>query len=186
MMLMKTSLLSATRLLGAAALSAAYLCVLPGSVLAKDHDDDHDHDHDHDKHHKADHHDHDHDKGHDREVYLARPRSTFTLSLGDGYAGHGYYYGPANAGYYYERPEVRYFANREAAPREYYAPSQSGGHSVGAAVQQALARKGYYSGVVDGEIGPQSHRAIARYQAEHGLRPTGEISSSLTHALGLD
>ena len=123
----------------------------------------------------------DHDRN--RASYRSHPRSGFTLSFGTGYAGRGYYYGPPNSSYYYERPEVRYYATRNAAPREYY--SREYNHSEGAAVQQALSQRGYYGGGIDGRIGPQSRRAIARYQADRGLRVTGGVSSSLLQSLGL-
>lgn len=53
------------------------------------------------------------------------------------------------------------------------------------AVQRALAERGYYYGAIDGQIGPMSRRAIAAFQAEAGLPPTGEITSSLLRALRL-
>ncbi len=169
------------RTLGAAAIAA--VMTLPQASYAKDKDHDDNHGHGKSKHSKGHHDDH---NDHDRVVYSSRPRSTFTLSLGDGYRGRGYYYGPANSSYYYERPEVTYYATREAAPREYYSRDEGrGGMSTGASVQSALARRGYYSGAVDGAIGPQSRRSIARYQAEHGMRPSGEITTQLLQSLGL-
>ena len=152
-------------------MAVAYLLALPLASHAKDHDDD--------KHHK-----HHHDD-HDRVVYLSHPRSSFALSLGDGYAGRGYYYGPSNSPYYYERPDVRYYATREAAPREYYSHETYHRNSTDIAVQRALARRGYYRGPIDGDIGPGSRHAIAHYQEEHGMRVTGSISSSLLNSLGL-
>jgi Putative peptidoglycan binding domain len=119
---------------------------------------------------------------HDRQYYTSRPRSTFVLSLGTGYAGRGYYYGPANSSYYYQRSDVRYFATREAAPREYYGNE---GYGNNAAVQRELSRRGYYNGSIDGAIGPKSSRAIARYQRDNGLRQSGTISQSLLRSLGL-
>lgn len=118
----------------------------------------------------------------DRQYYTSRPRSTFVLSLGTGYAGRGYYYGPANSSYYYQRSDVRYFATREAAPREYYGNE---GYQDNTAVQRELARRGYYNGLLDGAIGPKSSRAISRYQRDNGLRQTGTISQSLLGSLGL-
>ncbi|MCE9519997.1 MAG: peptidoglycan-binding protein, partial [Verrucomicrobia bacterium] len=165
------------RKLDATTIAVVCLLTLPQITQAKDHDDDHGRGHD-SKHHKSKHH------NHDRSVYLSHPRSSFILSLGNGYAGRGYYYGPQNSPYYYERPDVRFYATREAAPREYYGQSYSN-NSGDAAVQRALARRGYYQGSIDGELGPQSRRAIARYQADHGLRATGIISSSLLQSLGL-
>lgn len=122
---------------------------------------------------------------HDRQYYTSRPRSTFVLSLGTGYAGRGYYYGPPNSPYYYQRPEVSYYATREAAPREYYGNGGYHRNSTDASVQSALARRGYYSGSIDGDIGPQSRRSIARYQRDNGLRSTGYINDSLLRSLGL-
>ena len=160
-------------------MAATCFLTLPLASQAKDKD------HDDDKHgHKSKHHKTHHDD-HDRSVYLSHPRSSFTLSLGTGYAGRGYYYGPQNSPYYYESPGVRYYATREAAPREYYSHQSYSSNSGDAAVQNALARRGYYRGSIDGEIGPQSRQAIARYQADHGLRATGVISSSLLQSLGL-
>ncbi len=118
----------------------------------------------------------------DRQYYTSRPSSTFVLSLGTGYAGRGYYYGPPNSPYYYQRSDVRYFATREAAPREYYGNE---GYRYNSAVQRELSRRGYYNGSVDGAIGPQSRRAISRYQRDNGLRQSGTISDSLLRSLGL-
>ena len=131
---------------------------------------------------RDDHSGHEHDRA--RSHYHSRPRTSFSLNFGTGYAGQGYYYGPADVPYYYERPDVRYYRTRESAPREYWGSGYRE-ESVGASVQQALARRGYYQGPIDGQIGPYSRREIARYQADQGLRPTGLISSSLLRSLGL-
>ena len=168
---MKTNPVFHSTFLGAATLVAACLLTLHQTSFAKDHDDDRP-SHGNKKSHHSD---------HDRQSYVSRPRSSFTLSLGTGYAGRGYYYGPSGSSYYYERPEVQYYATREAASREYYSSEDSGD----AAMQRALAKRGYYQGAVDGQIGPQSRRAIARYQADQGMRPTGTISDSLIRSLGL-
>jgi len=119
-----------------------------------------------------------------RQAYASHPGSGFSLTFGTGYAGRGYYYGPPNSPYYYQRSDVRYYATRELAPREYRQPVYRSG-SVSSAVQRELARRGFYQGYIDGQIGPQSRRAIAGYQQSRGLRPTGEINSSLLYSLGL-
>ncbi len=170
---MKTTSVS---LLGAATLAAAMFFSVPVTSQARDRD------HDHHRHHSTRHH-----SSHGRDYYLSRPRSSFTVSLGTGYAGRGYYYGPAGADYYYERPGVTYYRSVTAIPREYgyYRSGYSSGGSTSASVQAALARRGYYHGPIDGDIGPGSRRAIARYQADHGLRPTGAITSSLLNSLGM-
>lgn len=122
---------------------------------------------------------------HDRQAYISRPSSTFILSFGNGYAGQGYYYGPPNSSYYYQRSDVRYFANRESAPREYYRSERYRESSTDVSVQRALASRGYYRGSIDGQIGPRSRRAIATYQQDRGMRPTGHITSQLLDSLGL-
>ena len=128
-----------------------------------------------------------------REYYQSRPRSTFSITLGDGYAGRGYYYGPANSPYYYEGTGVQYYRSRDLVPSNYFNDGNNNGssnrfrgHSVSASVQRALAERGFYRGPVDGDIGPGSRRAIAHFQEEHGLRPSGEIDEPLLRALRLD
>lgn len=139
----------------------------------------------------SDHND-DHDHHHSRTAYFSHPHASFSLSFGNGYAGQGYYWGPPNAAYYYQRPEVRYYRSRDYVPRAYlrgYSGYGSPGYGYsgygGASVQRALARQGYYYGPIDGDIGPGSRRAIARYQADRGLRVTGSITPGLLDSLGL-
>jgi hypothetical protein len=169
---MKTLALTFARKLTTATLATACFFALPTASHAKDKDKGRSK---HDKHEDKHHHD-------DHEHYSSRPRSSFTLSFGSGYAGRGYYYGPANSSYYYRQPGVTYYRSREA----YYGPSASRGNSVDVAVQQALARRGYYYGRIDGDIGPASRRSIARYQDDCGLRVTGSINASLLDSLGID
>ena len=54
------------------------------------------------------------------------------------------------------------------------------------AAQQQLARQGYYRGQIDGIFGPETQRAIMRYQREHGLRVTGYLTIDTREALGLE
>jgi hypothetical protein len=139
-------------------------------------------------HHRKDRHDRHDDHDHDRRTYYSRPSSSFVLTLGTGYAGRGYYYGPPGASYYHNAPGVRYYSSRSSVPRQYWGSTGSydGGYSrTEASVQAALARRGYYNGPIDGDIGSGSRRAIARFQANHGLTPTGSINQSLLRALGL-
>lgn len=129
--------------------------------------------------------------GNSTPVTAVRSIPGYVVALGNGYQGRGYYYGPANTQYYEKRQGVRYYSTYEEVPREYYSNGQgSNGHyreanSVGASVQQALARNGYYNGPVDGQIGPKSRRSIAAYQQDHGLAVTGNINSALMASLGL-
>lgn len=126
---------------------------------------------------------HSHDR--DRTVYLSRPSSTFVLSFGDGYRGKGYYYGPANSTYFYERQGVTYYRTREAAPRRYYSSQQEAPSRTEASVQRALAQRGYYRGPIDGDLGRGSRAAISRYQADRGMRVTGDVNTDLLRSLGL-
>jgi len=57
--------------------------------------------------------------------------------------------------------------------------------SIVAAAQERLAREGYYRGEIDGVVGPETRRAVARYQGNHGLRVNGNLTPDTLAALGL-
>ncbi len=50
-------------------------------------------------------------------------------------------------------------------------------------LQELLAEKGFYSGGIDGRIGPNSKEAIKAFQHKRGLAPDGEPSQDLLQAL---
>lgn len=52
-------------------------------------------------------------------------------------------------------------------------------------VQRRLARRGYYHGLLDGIVGPETRSAIASFQADHGQRPDGMITQQVVSSLGL-
>jgi hypothetical protein len=171
---------SLTRVLASAAVGAACLAAVPQEAKAehpwlRDRDGMR-HDWSRDRH---------------RGTYYSVPRSNFTITFGTGYAGRGYYYGPPGSSYFYEAPGVRFFRSRTLVPTHYWGSSYRGPHSVSvrgsmdARVQSELARRGYYRGPIDGDIGPGSRAAIARFQADRGLAVTGGINGSLLSALGL-
>ena len=54
-------------------------------------------------------------------------------------------------------------------------------HVIG--VQQRLANLGFYTGELDGELGPGTAAAITAFQAEHQMEPTGEIDDALKSKL---
>jgi hypothetical protein len=112
---------------------------------------------DHDHHHD-DHHDHGHHHG--------------------SYRYYPYYYG---SGYYYSRPSVG--ISITSRPSYYRGSSYSDDLAVD--VQRALARRGYYRGPIDGDIGPGSRSAIRAYQYDRGLAATGRIDQSLLRSLRL-
>jgi len=58
-------------------------------------------------------------------------------------------------------------------------------YPVEVSVQVELERKGYYGGPIDGLIGPGTQKAIAKYQSDNGLPPTGKINEALLKSLGI-
>ncbi|MBA2585598.1 MAG: peptidoglycan-binding protein [Chthoniobacterales bacterium] len=66
-----------------------------------------------------------------------------------------------------------------------YANNDLSPDRVIADVQEALQQDGYYDGYVDGELGPQTREAIARYQRDNGLLVTSAIDEPTLAALGL-
>ena len=60
------------------------------------------------------------------------------------------------------------------------------GDNLASEVQEALHRKGYYHGEIDGEPGPATRSAIREYQSDHHLNVNGHIDRGLVHSLGLD
>jgi hypothetical protein len=52
-------------------------------------------------------------------------------------------------------------------------------------VQQDLRRLGYYSGMVDGTLGPETEAAIQRYQMEHQQHVTGLLDRGMLSQLGI-
>ena len=72
---------------------------------------------------------------------------------------------------------------------EYYEQNsytERSSNSLVAAVQQELAREGYYRSQIDGMIGPDTGRAINHYQSDHGLRTTGTLTAETLYSLGVD
>jgi hypothetical protein len=67
----------------------------------------------------------------------------------------------------------------------YYDSSNQGTNSTVAAVQQKLSKQGYYRGEVDGVLGPETRRAIVRYQSNNGLRATGSLTPETLQSLSL-
>ncbi|HJT46059.1 MAG TPA: peptidoglycan-binding domain-containing protein [Chthoniobacterales bacterium] len=65
-----------------------------------------------------------------------------------------------------------------------YANQQSANSTV-AAVQDRLVRDGFYSGQIDGVLGPETRHALVRFQTKRGLRISGELTTETLDALGL-
>jgi hypothetical protein len=101
------------------------------------------------------------------------------------YYSSGYYggYGYGSSFGYYSRPAV--VLSYSSTPRYESVSRYDDGDSLEMDVQQALRRRGYYRGAVDGDIGPGSRAAIRTYQADHGLTVNGRIDSGLLRSLRL-
>lgn len=52
-------------------------------------------------------------------------------------------------------------------------------------VQVALQRDGYYTGSIDGDIGPQTREALAAFQADNGLEVTSAVDAPTLQTLGV-
>ena len=143
--------------------------------------------------------------------YTARRYSTHGYYGGPNYyTGNGYYgggwgyngyngggWGYPNYGYYSSWPSSYYYGGYGygSYPYSYYGGYPSGysyyqrGYSYGgstvAAVQRRLGELGYYHGVVDGIIGPQTRTAIAAFESTHGMVTDGMITRRLLDRIGL-
>ena len=98
--------------------------------------------------------------------------------------GGGYYFW--NNGYWYPAwgysPSAQYYA--------YDGPIYVGQHAeppdkVIADVQGVLQQMGYYTGEVDGLLGPLTREALAAYQADQGLTTTAAIDEPTLDSLGM-
>ena len=97
--------------------------------------------------------------------------------------GYGYgYYGSAYYPYDYD-PGV-YEGGADYYGQGAYDSSEQYADSTVATAQEQLARQGYYRGEIDGVFGPETRRAVTRYQSDHGLRVTGSLNTDTLHALG--
>jgi peptidoglycan hydrolase-like protein with peptidoglycan-binding domain len=50
-------------------------------------------------------------------------------------------------------------------------------------IQQALKNAGFYTGSVDGNIGPKTKKAIEEFQAQNGLKADGKVGPKTWRAL---
>jgi hypothetical protein len=96
------------------------------------------------------------------------------------YYGYGYYGDPYayDSSYYDEGAYGGAYSDQNG-----YADRST--NSIVAAAQERLAREGYYRGEIDGVVGPETRRAVARYQGNHGLRVNGNLTPDTLAALGL-
>jgi len=103
--------------------------------------------------------------------YSGWPSSNWGYGRSSGYYPYSYYGGYPYSGY----------TNNYS----YYTPTYGYNASMVAAVQRRLGQLGYYHGMVDGVIGPQTSGAIAAFESRNGLAVDGTISRPLLDTLGL-
>jgi len=116
-----------------------------------------------------------HRQWHDRGWWRSHYDRIIFVSGGWYYWNSGYWYpawGYASGGYYpYDGPIYGY---NDLTPDQ-----------VVVNVQAQLQRDGYYSGPVDGVLGPMTRQAIAAFQADHGLAITSAVDRPTLSSLGL-
>jgi hypothetical protein len=118
------------------------------------------------------------------------------------YGGPSYYYGESGYpyyGYYLSWPSASYgyypysyyggypysYYGGYSNSYSYYQPGYGYDVATVAAVQRRLGELGYYHGVVDGVIGPQTRAAIAAFEGTHGMMVDGMITTRLLDRMGL-
>ena len=94
-----------------------------------------------------------------------------------GYGPYGY-----DPGVYDQGVDPNYYGGNGGGG---YDSSDQGADENVAAAQDRLARAGYYHGKIDGVFGPETRRAITRYQGDHGLGATGYLTMETRKSLGL-
>ncbi|MFY9174978.1 MAG: peptidoglycan-binding protein [Peptococcia bacterium] len=75
-----------------------------------------------------------------------------------------------------------------APPEQFFCPTLRLG-DVGPAVrflQRQLQQRGFYQGVVDGDFGGRTERAVREFQRSQNLRVTGVVDHATWRALGVD
>jgi hypothetical protein len=98
------------------------------------------------------------------------------------FVNNGWYYW--NAGYWFPAwgyaPGVSFVYDGPIYGYNGWSPDR-----VTVAVQEQLARAGYYDGPIDGILGPMTREAIAAYQADNGLAITSAIDEPTLATLGI-
>ena len=119
--------------------------------------------------------------------YQGQPLAYGQANAGSpGYQGQPSTYGQVNTGQPSGQPS--YGQANPGMQGTYGQPSPSGQTMASGApdvqqVQEQLKSAGRYRGRVDGQMGPATRRAIARFQRQQGLRPTGVPDEQTLSAL---
>jgi hypothetical protein len=117
------------------------------------------------------------DHGNDKDDHHHHRHDRFFFGFFPIWYPSGGYYGYGYPDYSYDNYDGYYQDNG-------YYSGQSDSANSEVLVQKALARRGYYTGQVDGVIGPQTRSAIREFQRDNGLAVTGRITPELFQALG--
>jgi putative peptidoglycan binding protein len=103
----------------------------------------------------------------------------YGYSSGPYYGSYGYYPYSSYGGYPYS-----YYGGYSNA-YSYYQPGYGYDTAMVATVQRRLGELGYYHGVVDGIMGPQTRAAIAAFESTHGMIVDGTITTRLLNRIGV-
>ena len=114
---------------------------------------------------------------HDRNWWRSRYNTTFVLF------GGGYYYWWDN--YWYPAYGYSPIYNNYAYSEPIYGYNNLAPGQVLENVQLALRDQGYYTGAIDGLIGPQTRDALAAFQRDNGLEVTAAVDEPTLVTLGL-
>jgi Putative peptidoglycan binding domain len=118
-----------------------------------------------------------HPEWHDEGWYRSRYNRVELIAGGYYFFNNGYWfpawgYSPSAQYYAYDAP---IYVGQRAEPPD----------KVIADVQALLQHMGYYTGEVDGLLGPLTREAVAAYQADQGLNATAVIDQPTLDSLGL-
>jgi hypothetical protein len=101
--------------------------------------------------------------------------------------GHYRYGRPYSYGdpYWYDYPYYGYYDYDDGDYSDAQAsPSESGAaEQTNIAVQQELAKRGFYQGPIDGSVGPETRKAISWFQSVEKLSATGQVDGPTLEAL---
>ena len=86
---------------------------------------------------------------------------------------------PYDYGYY------NYYPYSDDEQPDYGGSGPSSANATVSAVQSELARRGYYNGAIDGDLGDQTEAALARYQQDRDLSVTGTVDAATLQSLGI-
>jgi Putative peptidoglycan binding domain len=100
--------------------------------------------------------------------------------------GHFWYGRPYSYGdpYWYDYPYYGYYDYDDGDYSDAQASHEPGpAEQINIAVQQELAKRGFYQGPIDGSVGPETRKAISWFQSVEKLTVTGRIDGPTLEAL---